>query len=589
MALVNVAVDLARNGRKVLVVDFDLEAPGLDTFDLAQPRGTSPGIIDFVSAYIETGRAPGVRDFMFESTDVGSESGSLWIMPSGAQRDSYAKTFAEIDWANLYERHDGYLLFEDLKAQWKELLDPDYVLIDSRTGHTDIGGICTRQLPDAVVILFFPNAQNLRGLTKVVHDIRAERPEPAANAIDLHFVMSNVPDLDDEDQILEENIASFQSNLGFRGDPLIIHRYDSLSLLNQVIFSKDRRRSRLAREYSALATAIMRLNSRDRDGALMYIDAASRNNRALERFEGSKKNIDDHLSEIEKNFQNDGEVLFRAGSLRAEDGRFDDAVTLFDSAIDAGYHAPDVFLRRADIRRLENDHNGASADAKQALQSPGTTAVQVRRAVAMILPEQLEGFADSPAVMALSPDDKVQVASDFNRSRLGAQTTRKILLSVVDQSDLATDVRTRVRNELILASIALGMYSEAIRTAHEEQPRVQHMDIQFAFNYGMALWGDTGQIVRDPFERVVEIERVDPRKDPHPNYLQCMSIAYWAVGHLDKARESLENARRNITRRPRAFSCWRYSHVLRRQFVEDIGEIFKLIDGNDMIRPLYLQ
>ena len=81
----------------------------------------------------------------------------------------------------------------------------------------------------------------------------------------------------------------------------------------------------------------------------------------------------------------------------------------------------------------------------------------------MILPEQLEGFADSPAVMALSPDDKMRVASDFNRSRLAAQTTRKILLSVVDQNDLATDVRTRVRNELILASIALGMYSEAIK------------------------------------------------------------------------------------------------------------------------------
>ena len=590
MALVNVAVDLARNGRKVLAVDFDLEAPGLDTFDLAQPRGTSPGLVDFVSTYIETGRAPSVRDYLFESTDIGRDHGSLWIMPSGAQSESYAKTFAEIDWANLYEKHDGYLLFEDLKAQWKELLDPDYVLIDSRTGHTDIGGICTRQLPDAVVILFFPNAQNLRGLTKAVRDIRAERTESSANTIDLHFVMSNVPDLDDEDKILEDNIASFQTNLGFRGDPLIIHRYDSLSLLNQVIFSKDRRRSRLAREYSALATAIMRLNPKDRDGALMYIDSISRNSGVSGRFDGAPiGNIDDHLSEIEANFKNDGEVLFRSGSLRAEDGRFDDAATLFDSAIDAGYHATDVFLRLADLRRLENDHNGASAAAKQALQSPGTTAVQVRRALAMILPDQLEGIADSPAVMSLSPDDKVQVASDFNRSRLGAQTTRKILLSVVDQSDLATDTRTSVRNELILASIAIGMYSEAIRTAHEEQPRVQHMDIQFAFNYGMALWGDIGQIVRDPFERVVELERESPRKDPDANYLQCMAIAYWAVGQLDKARESLENARRKITRRPRAFSCWRYSYVLRRQFVEDIGEIFKLIDGIDMIRPLYLQ
>ena len=408
MALVNVAVDLARSGRKVLAVDFDLEAPGLDTFDLAQHSGTCPGI-DRLRKHLHRDRksTKRTRFFIRVYRNWKRTMDPLWIMPSGAQGDSYAKTFAEIDWATLYEKHDGYLLFEDLKAQWRELLDPDYVLIDSRTGHTDIGGICTRQLPDAVVILFFPNAQNLRGLTKVVRDIRTERTEPSANTIDLHFVMSNVPDLDDEDKILEENIASFQSNLGFRGDPLIIHRYDSLSLLNQVIFSKDRRRSRLAREYRTLATALMRLNPRDREGALMYIDAVLRNSRTSGPYEGSRiRNLDDHLAEIEENFQDDGEVLFRAGSLRADDGRYDDAVALFDSAIDVGYRATDVFLRRADIRRLENDHNGASADAKQALHSPDATAVQVRRALAMIVPEQLDGIADSPAVMSLSPDDK---------------------------------------------------------------------------------------------------------------------------------------------------------------------------------------
>ena len=33
MALVNSAVTLALRGRRVLVVDFDVEAPGLDTFE----------------------------------------------------------------------------------------------------------------------------------------------------------------------------------------------------------------------------------------------------------------------------------------------------------------------------------------------------------------------------------------------------------------------------------------------------------------------------------------------------------------------------------------------------------------------------
>ena len=136
MALANVAVELAKRGRRVLVVDFDLEAPGLDTFDILRPREDVPGIIDFVHDYVGSDRAPDVREFTSRLSDVGDQDGELWIMPSGAQRTTYAAQFNEIDWAELYEKRDGYLLFEDLKAQWESCIKPDYVLIDSRTGHT---------------------------------------------------------------------------------------------------------------------------------------------------------------------------------------------------------------------------------------------------------------------------------------------------------------------------------------------------------------------------------------------------------------------------------------------------------------------
>ena len=45
MALVNSGVELAKRGRKVLLVDFDLEAPGLDTFEAVKPKKTAPGIV----------------------------------------------------------------------------------------------------------------------------------------------------------------------------------------------------------------------------------------------------------------------------------------------------------------------------------------------------------------------------------------------------------------------------------------------------------------------------------------------------------------------------------------------------------------
>src|SRR5262249_8100834 len=150
-----------------------------------------------------------------------------------------------------------YLLFEDLKKQWEERLGFDYVLIDSRTGHTDVGGICTRQLPNATTLLFFPNDQNVRGLKQVVNDIREEARGPSKKSIKIHFCPSNVPDLDDEEAILENQLDHARLELGYREPACIIHHYRSLPLLDQQIFVKERPKTRLAKEYRELVDAIV--------------------------------------------------------------------------------------------------------------------------------------------------------------------------------------------------------------------------------------------------------------------------------------------------------------------------------------------
>ena len=120
-----------------------------------------PGVVDFVTRYLESGQAPNAADYIGECPPIGEQGGSLWIMPSG-RNETYAANFNQVDWGALYDRHDGYLLFEDLKQQWNQILEPDYVLIDSRTGHTDTSGICTRQLPDSVVVFFFSGVERGR-------------------------------------------------------------------------------------------------------------------------------------------------------------------------------------------------------------------------------------------------------------------------------------------------------------------------------------------------------------------------------------------------------------------------------------------
>ena len=590
MALVNAAVTLALRGRRVLVVDFDIEAPGLDTFDVLRPRAEVPGVIDFVTQYLESGQAPNASSFIGECPDIGEQGGSLWIMPSG-RNETYAANFNQVDWGELYDRHDGYLLFEDLKEQWNQTLSPDYVLIDSRTGHTDTSGICTRQLPDSVVVFFFPNEQNLRGLTEVVGDIRSEVDEPRKKRIDLHFVMSNVPDLDDEDRILESKIEAFQDRLGFRREPMIVHRYDSLSLLNQVVFTKDRPRSRLANEYVEIVREVSARNWNDRDGALEYIRRAGRRWQLIE--DDSILTRGEMLQKIEEAHSDDGEVLFRLAELREDDGQPESAALLVNQAIDAGYDQPDAYLKRSRIRADDNDADSASADAWRVLTSDQVDPPMVREAIRRLtrlkacIPKEI---AESTAVMSLVIDDKFWLADTFNHFLEDVPVAVDLWEQILDASDLPTGQRAHAKHCLGLSYMGLGRCSDALGMFSNEEQIIDDLSIVDVFNYGMAMWGANGTVQAAPFQRVVELDRANGRKNESPNYLQCMAIAYWATDDSAAAIDYVERAQRAAggIRGRTEFSCWRYLQVGAKSFEADLGEIRTLIEDGGTGKPRFV-
>src|SRR5262245_36973777 len=118
MALVNTAFELTKRGRRVLLVDFDLEAPGLDTFDLPHPQAPTPGIVEYVTDYLSGSSIPKVEKYLYEITrTVRRTGGQMMVMPAGLQDDTYGARLNAIDWQALYSAHDGYLMFEDLKRQ----------------------------------------------------------------------------------------------------------------------------------------------------------------------------------------------------------------------------------------------------------------------------------------------------------------------------------------------------------------------------------------------------------------------------------------------------------------------------------------
>ena len=572
-----------------LLVDFDLEAPGLDTFEAIKPKRTAPGVVDFVRRYLDTGQAPEVAEFLEQCPEIGDDGGELWLMPAGASKSNYAESFRQIDWGDLYEQRNGFILFEDLKAQWKEVLQPDYVLIDSRTGHTDVGGICTRQLPDSVAMLFFPNEQNLTGLTKVVADIRSESEEPREKQIHLHFIMSNVPDLDDEDRILERKIISFQQKLQFERDPLIVHRYDSLSLLNQVVFTKDRPRSRLAEEYRKIVQEIVRQNLEDREGALEYLKKSQRevHSNSL-RHESSEEENQKLLDKIRNLHEKDGEVLYRLGVLRQEQWESKQAASLFGRAIERGYAKPHVRLRRARVLSDIGQANEASAEALRALQSADLSPRSVRQVLMLVNPDESLRAVESPALASLSTLDRINLAHDvFFETPMLRDAALHILKPVTEDPELEVQP-SQERNYLALVYIATGQFNAATDLLDYE--RIEDVDIQTAFSYAMASWGARGSTDTQSFNAVIQLHEAQEESDrlSDANYLQCIALAYWVIEDTVLATEYVNEALEAVDPYGQTFSSWRYCNVSVSEFKKDLGEMIEYFSGNILMTPPFI-
>lgn len=179
MALANVAWRMAdKQGQRVLVVDWDLEAPGLHNFfgltadELAQARGVLDFLYDWREAVRKRAPAPpDVRSSIVPITrrPHAPRFGSLSLLIAGRMDAQFDARLGSFDWQEFYEKDRGAKAIETLRQQITE--DFDIVLVDSRTGLTDTGGICTIQLPDGVMLLTAPNEQSFRGIERVAQGI----------------------------------------------------------------------------------------------------------------------------------------------------------------------------------------------------------------------------------------------------------------------------------------------------------------------------------------------------------------------------------------------------------------------------------
>lgn len=102
-----------------------------------------------------------------------NERGQIDFVPAGRQGGDYPSRVNLFDWPSFYEKLGGGAFLDAAK---RNLAAYDYVLIDSRTGVSDISGICTVHMPDTLVACFTLNYQSIKGVAAVAESVRQQRP-----------------------------------------------------------------------------------------------------------------------------------------------------------------------------------------------------------------------------------------------------------------------------------------------------------------------------------------------------------------------------------------------------------------------------
>lgn len=173
-ALAATALRLAASGEPVVVLDADLDAPGVGAL-IAGPDGQTAawGIVDYLL------ERPIVQDV--DLTDyfhrcppaVHGGSGEVMVFPAGTHRKESLHDLARLDYGTLpdADSHPLVTLLEQIRKQ----LAPSWILVDSRSGLGEVSGLLTGGLCHTYALVGTLSDANWLGLSAILERLGRDR------------------------------------------------------------------------------------------------------------------------------------------------------------------------------------------------------------------------------------------------------------------------------------------------------------------------------------------------------------------------------------------------------------------------------
>ncbi len=188
--LASFAMQRARLGERVCVLDFDLDSPGIGRLLSADAEGTTArwGVVDFL---LEQSPVEAQFSDYYHRCDRVSGAGEIVVFPSGHMDEHYADKLARIDLEEAPEAHESGLW--KLLSRVHDELKPHWILLDARTGISEPAGQLLSGIAHLHVLLGTTNDQSWQGLNRVLVRLGLDRVQLDRPQAEVLLVQAMVP------------------------------------------------------------------------------------------------------------------------------------------------------------------------------------------------------------------------------------------------------------------------------------------------------------------------------------------------------------------------------------------------------------
>lgn len=197
-ALAAFALARAAAGQRVVVVDFDLDAPGASSLFApdSEDEGARWGVVDYL---LEHKTASLSFSDYFHKYNAPQLAGDIYCVPAGRLDILYINKLARID----LEPHsfpNGGSDVESLLTDISRSLQPDWILVDARPGLSNPAGVLLSGHAHLYVLFGTASEQSWSGLRLAIERLGAQRVQHSqfqGDCVLAHAMIPEVADLSD--------------------------------------------------------------------------------------------------------------------------------------------------------------------------------------------------------------------------------------------------------------------------------------------------------------------------------------------------------------------------------------------------------